>query len=274
LHYVALATFLATPESLPVAQRYFNLSRMLDNTAIATTPETPPKVVRIGRKIQAVLDELDQTPAWLAEMVGVSRSTITRILKGERNPTPETIQEIAPVLGLTVAQLVNGTDAAERVKEAKDLVARSDFEDAIRHCLEYERSARDAGVQLRDTRAELETQLEATRRANAEAREASERLARMEAERDDAIRAARHHEEDARRYQDALKKAVTDVARLHAQVRELGKAVDDGRKTGRIGAILAGVAAAVSVATYLNSDSQPKTATSPSPPPAQKKAKK
>lgn len=247
---------------------------MLDNAAAHTPTEGTPKVTPIGRKIQAVLDELDQTPAWLAEKVGVSRSTITRILKAERNPTPETIQEIAPVLGLTVAQLANGTDAAERVKEAKDLVARSDYEGAIRHCLEYERAARDAGVQLRDTRAELESQQIATRRANTAAREATERSAKMEAERDEAVRAARHHEEDARRYQDALKKAVIDVARLHEHVRELGKAVEASRKTGHIGAILAGVAAAVSVATYLNNDSQTKTAPPKSPPPTQKKAKK
>lgn len=248
--------------------------RMRANTAIDAPADGHPKIVPIGRRIQALLDDLNQTPAWLAEMVGVSRSTVTRILKGERNPTPETIQEIAPVLGLTVAQLANGTDAAERVKQAKDLVARSDYEEAIRHCLDYERTARDAGVQLRDTRAELESQREAARRANTEVREAIERAARMEAERDEAIRSARHHEEDARRYQEALKKAVTDVARLHEQVRELGKAVDAGRKTGHIGAILAGVAAAVSVATYLNSDAQPKTPSPESPPPTRKKTRK
>jgi len=246
---------------------------MLD-TASHAPSESALKVTPIGRKIQAVLDSLNQTPGWLAEMVGVSRSTITRIVKGERNPTPETLQEIAPVLGLTVAQLASGTDAAERVKEAKDLVARSDYEEAVRQYIEYERTARDVGVQLRDTRAELERQRDATRRVNEQLRVATENLSKVEAERDEAASTARHHEEDARRYQDALKKAVTDVARLHEQVRELGKAVAGSRKTGRIGAILAGVAAAVSVATYLNSDSQTKTPPPQPPPPTQKKAKK
>lgn len=228
--------------------------------------ESPPKLTPIGRKIQTLLDELNQTPAWLAETVGVSRSTITRILKAERNPTPETLHEIAPVLGLTVAQLANGTDAAERVKEAKDLVARSDYEEAVRQYIEHERAARDLTNQLHDTRAELERQRDGTRRANHQAREAAERLGKIETERDDALRTARHHEEDARRYREALQKAVTDVARLHEQVRELGKAVDSGQKTGRIGAILAGVAAAVSVATYLNNETESRTAPPKSPP--------
>lgn len=243
-------------------------------TAIEASAGSRQKVVPIGQKIQAVLDGVNQTPAWLAERVGVSRSTITRILRGERNPTPETLQEVAPVLGLTVAQLANGTDAAERVKEAKDLVARSDYEEAVRRYIEYEGSARELTTQLRDTRAELERQREATRRANKEARDAAEKLQEVEYERDEALRIARNHEEDARRYQEALKKAVTDVAKLHEQVREMGKAVEDSRKTGRIGAILAGVAAAVSVATYLNNDSQPKTPPPQSPPPTQKKARK
>jgi transcriptional regulator with XRE-family HTH domain len=58
--------------------------------------------IPIRKRIQARLDELNQTPAWLAEKAGVPRSTITRILRGERNPTPETLHEIAPVLGVEV----------------------------------------------------------------------------------------------------------------------------------------------------------------------------
>jgi antitoxin component HigA of HigAB toxin-antitoxin module len=37
--------------------------------------------------IQARLDELNENASWLPEKVGVSRSTITRILNGERNRT-------------------------------------------------------------------------------------------------------------------------------------------------------------------------------------------
>lgn len=99
-----------------------------------------------------------------------------------------------------------------RVKEAKDLVAHKDYEDAVRQYIEQERAARDLRIQLRDTLAELERQRETSRQANDKSREAAERLEKVEAERDDALGTARNHQEDASRYQEALKKAVTDVA--------------------------------------------------------------
>ena len=219
---------------------------------ISNADTTPPEpLLPIGHKVQALLEQLEQTPAWLAEKVGVSRSTITRILKGERSPTPETLQEIAPVLGLTVAQLASGTDAAERVKEAKDLVARKDYEDAVRKVIEYEARAHDLTARVRELTTELSDDRVRSRRLQ---KDAEQDVATMRNERDDVRRNAARHEEDARRYRNALEKAVADVAQLREQVRELGSAVDAGRKTGRIGAILAGVAAAVSVASYLTND--------------------
>ncbi len=213
------------------------------------------EVVPIGQRIQARLDELDKSAAWLAEMVGVPRSTITRAVKGERNPTPETLQEIAPVLGVTLAQLVTGTDAAERVEDAQNLVSRRDYEGAVRQVIEYERKANDLHVQVRDLTESAERELERARRAREELDAYQQRFASMVEERDQARRQARQDEADARRYRQALEKAVTDVALLQEQVRELGAAVEDGKMTSRLGAILAGVAAAVSVASYLGSDS-------------------
>ena len=203
--------------------------------------------IPIGQRIEAALDGLGKNPAWLSEKVGVSRSTITRILKGERNPTPETLQEIAPVLGMTLAQLAMGTDAAGRVKETQELVSRSHYEGAVRQVIEYERKANDLTVRLREMSDGLQ-------REQARARRARDELEAMVEERDQARRDARHHEHDARRYREALEKAVTDVASLQQQVRELGAAVAVGRNTGRVAAILAGVAAIASVASYLNSE--------------------
>ncbi len=241
---------------------------------ISNANTTPPEpLLPIGHKVQALLEQLEQTPAWLAEKVGVSRSTITRILKGERNPTPETLQEIAPVLGLTVAQLASGTDAAERVKEAKDLVARKDYEDAVRKVIEYEARAHDLTARVRELTTELTDDRERSRRLQ---KDAEQDVATMRNERDDARRNAARHEDDARRYRGALEKAVADVAQFREQVRELGSAVDAGRKTGRIGAILAGVAAAVSVVSYLTNDADSDQQDNPKAPSAStaKKRKK
>jgi transcriptional regulator with XRE-family HTH domain len=211
--------------------------------------------VPIRERIQARLDELGESPAWLADRMGAARSTVTRILRGERNPTPETLAEMAPVLGVSVAQLVANTDAAERVKEAGEMISRRDYEAAVHDVIEYHRQANDLTSRLHDAEQLLQQEQERARERT-ENLAACERLcSKLTDERDRARRDALRHERDARRYRDALEKAVADVAHLQTQVRELGAAVDAGRVTTRIAAILAGVAAVVSVATYLNNES-------------------
>ena len=224
--------------------------------AVDATPKNG--AIPIRDRIQTRLSELNENAAWLAEKVGVSRSTITRILNGERNPTPETLHEIAPVLGVEIGQLVAGTDAAERVKEAQDIVSRHDYESAVRQVIEYERKANDLTARIRELSDRAEAERQRARKL-AEALESAERRAALlEDERDRARRDAHRHEHDAARYRQGLEKAVADVVALRAQVREMGAAVEAGRTTSRVGAILAGVAAAVSVASYLGSDSDDK----------------
>jgi transcriptional regulator with XRE-family HTH domain len=213
------------------------------------------RLIPIGDRIQSRLEQLDKNAAWLAEMVGVSRSTITRILKGERNPTPETLHEIAPVLGVEVGQLVAGTDAAERVKEAQDIVSRHDYEAAVRQVIEFERKANDLATRVREVTDSCEEERQRVRKLVGELGESHRERSALRDERDQARREQRHLEQDVRRYREGLERAVADVVALRAQVRELGAAVESGRMTSRVGAILAGVAAAVSVASYLGSDS-------------------
>ena len=55
-------------------------------------------LVPVRERIASLLDKLGQTPGWLAEKAGVERSTVKRILDGQRNPTAETLVALAPVL--------------------------------------------------------------------------------------------------------------------------------------------------------------------------------
>ncbi|WP_437982670.1 helix-turn-helix domain-containing protein [Sorangium sp. So ce117] len=208
-------------------------------------PSSPPEP--IGHRIKFQLDGLGQSPAWLADKAGVPRSTVHRILTGDRNPTPDTLQLLAPVLGVTLDQLVAGTDAVERVKEAQGLVSREHYNAAIRQVIEFERNANNLAARLRETEEALRGERERRQRAEGA-------LGSVERERDDARHAAERNEHDARRYREALERAVADVARLQTQVRELVGAVGEGKRTGHIAAMLAGVAAVASVATYLVSD--------------------
>lgn len=231
------------------------LRRCQQRTTIqVVTAEHIASALPIGQRIEELLREMGKPPAWLAEKAGLERSTVSRILKGARNPTPETLSNLAPVLGVSLEQLVAGTDAAARVEEAANLVSRAHYEDAVRQLIEFERKANDLAEQLR-------VEKEVSKDAQAKRRDAEEAARTVQADRDAAVRESKRHEEDARRYQEALQRAVADVARLQTDVAELSKAVDQSRLTGRMAAILAGTAALASVASYLKGRSPEPTPT-------------
>lgn len=54
----------------------------------------PPTAIR--KRISELLETSGMSASALAEKAGVERSTVTRILKGERTPTPETLALLAP----------------------------------------------------------------------------------------------------------------------------------------------------------------------------------
>jgi transcriptional regulator with XRE-family HTH domain len=221
----------------------------------AAAEMTERVLIPIRDRIRDLLTQLGQSQAWLAEKMGVERSTVTRILKGTRNPTPKTLQEMAPVRGVSLEQLVAGTDAEDRVQEAQNLVPRSALNDAIQKVIEYERKLNDMAARNRDIVEASNRDRDQARDARANQAELQRHLAFVTEERDQARREARHHEQDARRYREALGRAVADVAQLQGHVQELGTAMEAGNRTGKVTAILAGVAAVVSVANYIgNSD--------------------
>jgi transcriptional regulator with XRE-family HTH domain len=230
-------------------------------------------VIPIGTRIGQLLDGINRTAGWLAETAGLERSTVLRAIKGERQPTADTLAVIAPVLGVTLAQLVAGTDAAARVRDVEELIPRRHYDAAVREVLAYEARANETATRAREFEEALQQERSKARAARAEAEGLRREVARLEAERNDAQRTAAACEHDARRYREGLEKAVKDVAHLKEQVRELGQAVEDGRRTGRITAILASAAAVASVAQYLRSDAERGTRPEdePAPRPARKR---
>lgn len=225
----------------------------MDPPAKPAAPATP-----IGERLSALLEQQGKTPAWLGDTAGVPRSTVHRILKGERkNPTPKVLAELAPALGVSLEQLVAGTDAAHRVADAATLVTRADYEKAITTIIELERRAHDAEERVRRAEDEVNQQRErwsdekdSRKQAEHQKAEAVQEAERQKAE----LREARErHEQELKRYRRALTRAATDNAELRAKIAELGEAIDDSRKTGRVAMVLAGTAAAASVLTYLAS---------------------
>ena len=191
------------------------------------------------------------TQASLAERTGLERSTILRLLRGQRKPTLRTLQVLAPALGVTVLELVTGTDAAICVPTAVDVVAREAYEAAVRQIITFEAQATHLGQRLREAEQQGANDREKARRLRDQLDVRESELTKTVIERDHALREAARHERDAIKYREGLERAVTDVASLQETVRELTAAVEAGRTVSRTGAILAGVAAVVSVASYL-----------------------
>jgi transcriptional regulator with XRE-family HTH domain len=199
--------------------------------------------IAVGTRIRERLDALQRTEGWLAEQARLERSTIWRIINGRRTPTPTTLATIAPILGLRLDELVAGTDAATRVEDVVNFVARTQYEAAVGQIIKYERLANDAVERANACRERADR--EETRRRSAEAR-----ADLIERERDDAREAMRIAEKAAERCQESLLTALSEVGELRTRLAEVSANAVESRKAGRAAAVLAGLAATASAATY------------------------
>lgn len=204
----------------------------------------PATLKPIGERIIEHLDDLGKSSSWLAEEMGVSRSTVHRVLKGQRQPTAQTLSDMAVALGLPLDQLVFGTDAQARIAEAANLVSRDRYEEAIAKVLEFESKLNDALDRAR--RAEDEIERERKRRIQKQGELEKKALQVRELERE---RSSLQRNTEA--YKERLTRALAEISELRTQVQELGEAIDESRKNGRIAVILAGTAAAASVMNLL-----------------------
>ncbi|MBI5511423.1 MAG: helix-turn-helix domain-containing protein [Deltaproteobacteria bacterium] len=218
----------------------------------------------IGERVDQLLSE--KVPPWtrahLARESGVPESTISRVSNGVRAPTIEVIEAIAKALGMSAAQLVAGTDSEDRLAEAERLVRRADYEAMRAKMIEFERRANDLDSIAAQTREALEQE-------RARSRQLREDAARLTLERDDARREADAHEAEAHRLRFGLERAVVEITELRRQLKEVSDAVESTRRTGRIAAVLAGIAAIPVIATvsdFLRDDDEAP------PPPAREDA--
>jgi putative transcriptional regulator len=58
-------------------------------------------------RIKELLEERGKTQIWLAEKLGVGTVTISRYVNNHRQPSMETLAEIAKALGVKVKDLIN-----------------------------------------------------------------------------------------------------------------------------------------------------------------------
>lgn len=214
-------------------------------------------IVPIRERIAFLLDKLGQSPGWLAEKANVERSTVKRILDGQRNPTAETLIAIAPALKVSVEELVHGTDAALRIDSTRKFVDRSHYEEALRQFVAMEQRATELSRRLRE--AEETASTEHRKRKQAEAS-----LDAANAELLETHKSARGYYLDAQRYQEALRQALAELASLKTkaedlrlEVGKLGGQVGSNNALASIAALCAAAAAAMSLSSLLKDETKP-----------------
>jgi transcriptional regulator with XRE-family HTH domain len=218
----------------------------------------PGDLVMFGDRLRDALHHrgADATQAWLSERSGVDRSLISRIVKNDRIPTLDTLQSLAPALGIDLRELVAGTNAESRLQEGADHVRRSDYEDLLQLNIVYSAKTRELEEtvhQLEQSAQQQASAIEEERRGRrvAEAQrsdlEAScDRLAAQAAKANATVVAMRT---ELHRYKTALHRALAQFSALKVRVDELQRELGETRKTSKAGAILSGVAALAGVAT-------------------------
>lgn len=201
-----------------------------------------------GQRLQELIDQQGISQSWLAERSGVERSTISRLIRENRNPTTKTLECIAPVLGIEIKVLVTGTDAEDQLTENTDMIRRQDYIAAVQKMVEYESRLKDLEIDLRVSRQLHDKEQEARRHAERLLDQKEQKLDEERTRNDELLK-------ELDRYRRALQVAVADVSSLRAQVKDLGREVKSASSSSRTAAILAGIAAlagAVTVATYLS----------------------
>lgn len=67
-------------------------------------------MIGFGKRLAKIREDAGFTQSSLARAVGLSQSAISQIEGGERNPTYETIRQLAEAMNLSPAHLVGGDD--------------------------------------------------------------------------------------------------------------------------------------------------------------------
>lgn len=216
-----------------------------------------------GAHLAHLLEIKELSQAFLSERSGVDRSLISRIIRGDRKPSGESLRYIAVALEMEVTELVRGTDAENRLDEINHSVREDDYREAVQKLIDYEGQNRELATKLHFL--EEQAKREEMRREDAERAACEAHVEKERAQRDlaDARQQIQHQEQENRRYREALARAVAHVKAIDEKVRELNDELGSAKKTSRLTAILSGVAALSGVFTLAHllgdSDSEVKT---------------
>ena len=87
--------------------------------------------VACGKRIQKIRESAQLSQEGLAEKVGISTISMSRIERGKQHPTVSTLWKVAQALHISIDYLLNGMDALQ-MREA--LVLLGEIGDQLAHC--------------------------------------------------------------------------------------------------------------------------------------------
>ncbi len=217
--------------------------------------------IPFGQRLHTLLEGLQppRSQAWLAEITGLERSTISRLIKGERNPTQDTVQCLAPVLGMSIKELIQGTDAEARLQEASQLVRREDYEAVVQKLVEYEGRLNELEMKVRAERNAREQDEQRRKQAEQDLLVARRQVELEQRSLDEVTATNTHLRTELSRYRAALHKAVAEISSQRAALEKMAEELKAVSKSNRTTNILAGIAAftgVVTAASFLSSSDE------------------
>ena len=195
-------------------------------------------IEKFGVRLDRLLREQKRSQAWLVAHSKLTSSVVSRLVRGDRLPTAEHVAAMAPLFGMSAAQLVADTDAESRVAEASQYVTRAHFESVHRQLVDAEEEVQRTSLEIARMEKAKFLLLDDVR---AHERELSAKIADLEAQLQDSQAQRAEWQRKSKQSVAALCEAVTDVAVLSAKLAEVQIAAEAG-DAARLQAALAGSA--------------------------------
>ena len=195
-------------------------------------------IEKFGVRLDRLLREQKRSQAWLVAHSKLTSSVVSRLVRGDRLPTAEHVAAMAPLFGMSAAQLVADTDAESRVAEASQYVTRAHFESVHRQLVDAESEIEQMEHKLAGLR---DDHYQLLRDAQGHERELNAKIAEVEAQLQHSQGQQAAWQRRSKQSVDALCEAVTDVAVLSAKLAEVQIAAETG-DAARLQAALAGSA--------------------------------
>ena len=193
-------------------------------------------IEKFGVRLERLLRDHQRSQAWLVQHSKLTSSVVSRLVRGDRLPTPEHVAAIAPLFAMSASQMMVGTDAESRIAEASQFVTRAHFESVHRQLVDAESEIELLEVQMTRIRNEKHHVLDV---ATSRERELSAQIAEVEHQLQQSKAQLADCQKKRNQAVEALCEAVTDLAVLSAKLAEIQTAAEEGDRA-RLQAALAG----------------------------------